>query len=154
MTATDPLPTTARRPPAPHAALATDVRVAVNRLSRTLRGQKADTSVTDAQFSALALLHRDGPMTLADLSRAEGVTPPSMTKTVDVLIGRGLLTKDDHGDDRRKVLLCPTPAGAELVAETRQRRDDWLSPRLTALTAAERRTLAAATDVMRKLAAR
>ncbi|WIB36588.1 hypothetical protein [Curtobacterium sp. MCJR17_043] len=77
-----------------------------------------------------------------------------MTKTVDVLIGRGLLTKDDHGDDRRKVLLCPTPAGAELVAETRQRRDDWLSPRLTALTAAERRTLAAATDVMRKLAAR
>ncbi|PZE86353.1 MarR family winged helix-turn-helix transcriptional regulator [Curtobacterium sp. MCBD17_032] len=154
MTATEPLPTASRRRPAASAALATDVRVAVNRLSRTLRAQKADTSVTDAQFSALALLHRDGAMTLADLSRAEGVTPPSMTKTVDVLIDRGLLTKDDHGDDRRKVLLCPTPAGVEFVAETRQRRDEWLSPRLAALTAAERRTLAAATDVMRKLAVR
>jgi DNA-binding MarR family transcriptional regulator len=154
VTVPDPLPAPARRHAAPHAALATDVRVAVNRLSRTLRAQKADTTITDAQFSALALLHRDGAMTLADLSRAEGVTPPSMTKTVDVLIDRGLLTKDDHDDDRRKVLLCPTPAGVELVAETRQRRDGWLSPRLTALTAAERRTLAAATDVLRKLAAR
>ncbi|MBK0296763.1 hypothetical protein IAE22_33090, partial [Bacillus sp. S34] len=46
---------------------ATDLRIAVNRLSRTLRAQKADSTVSDAQFSALARLHRDGPMTLAEL---------------------------------------------------------------------------------------
>jgi DNA-binding MarR family transcriptional regulator len=131
---------------------ATDLRIAVNRLSRTLRAQKADTTVTDAQFSALARLHRDGAMSLADLSRQDGVTPPSMTKTIAVLVGRGLVSKDGHGDDRRKVLLCVTPAGSAFVEETRQRRDDWLTPRLAALTDAERATLAEATEIMRRLA--
>ncbi|WP_258371149.1 MarR family winged helix-turn-helix transcriptional regulator [Curtobacterium sp. MCBD17_021] len=153
MTVTDPLRTPARRRSAAGAPLATDVRIAVNRLSRTLRAQKSDTTVSDAQFSALALLLREGAMTLAELSRHEGVTPPSMTKTVTALIERGLITKDGHGDDRRKVLLCPTTAGEDLVAETRQRRDGWLTPRLAALTPAERRTLAAANDIMRRLAA-
>lgn len=133
-------------------SLATDLRIAVNRLSRTLRAQKADAAMTDAQFSALARLHREGAMTLADLSRQDGVTPPSMTKTVAVLVERGLASKDDHGDDRRKVLLAATPAGSALVEETRRRRDDWLSPRLTALTADERRTLTDATEIMRRLA--
>jgi DNA-binding MarR family transcriptional regulator len=131
---------------------ATDLRIAVNRLSRTLRAQKADSSVTDAQFSALARLHRDGAMTLADLSRQDGVTPPSMTKTIAVLVERGLVSKDGHGDDRRKVLLGATPAGAAFVEETRRRRDGWLTPRLAALTADERTTLADATEIMRRLA--
>ncbi|QKS86662.1 MarR family transcriptional regulator [Curtobacterium flaccumfaciens] len=131
---------------------ATDLRIAVNRLSRTLRAQKADSSVTDAQFSALARLHRDGAMTLADLSRQDGVTPPSMTKTVAVLVERGLVSKCGHSDDRRKVLLGATPAGAAFVEETRRRRDGWLSPRLAALTADERSTLADATEIMRRLA--
>jgi DNA-binding MarR family transcriptional regulator len=131
---------------------ATDLRIAVNRLSRTLRAQKADSSVTDAQFSALARLHRDGAMTLADLSRQDGVTPPSMTKTIGVLVDRGLVSKDGHSDDRRKVLLGATPAGAAFVEETRRRRDGWLTPRLAALTADERTTLADATEIMRRLA--
>jgi DNA-binding MarR family transcriptional regulator len=136
----------------PHASMATDLRVAVNRLSRRLRSQKADESVTDAQFSALALLHRDGGMTLAALSAAEGITPPSMTKTVAALIDRGLVAKDASTDDRRKVLLTATEAGSAFVLETRRRRDGWLTPRLARLTAAERRTLAEATEIMRRLA--
>lgn len=132
--------------------LSTDLRVAVNRLSRTLRAQKADSTMSDAVFSALARLHREGPLTLADLSRHEGVTPPSMTKTVAALVELGLATKADHGDDRRKVLIAETPAGADVVVETRRRRDDWLTPRLAVLTPAERRVLTEATDIMRRLA--
>ncbi|WIE65495.1 MarR family transcriptional regulator [Curtobacterium sp. MCLR17_036] len=131
---------------------ATDLRIAVNRLSRTLRAQKADAAVTDAQFSALARLHRDGAMTLAELSRQDGVTPPSMTRTVAVLLERGLVSKGSHDDDRRKVVLGATPTGAALVEETRRRRDGWLTPRLAALTPAERATLADATEIMRRLA--
>ena len=133
-------------------SLSTDLRIAVNRLSRTLRAQKADTSVTDAQFSALARLHRDGAMTLAELSRQDGVTPPSMTKTVAVLVERGLVTKGGHGEDRRKVRICVTPAGSAFVEETRRRRDGWLTPRLAELTDTERTTLAEATEIMRRLA--
>jgi len=37
------------------------------------------------------------------------------------------------------------------VVETRRRRDAWLAPRLAALTPDERRTLADATEILRKL---
>lgn len=133
-------------------SLATDLRIAVNRLSRTLRNQKADTTVTDAQFSALARLHRDGAVTLAELSRQDGVTPPSMTKTVAVLMERGLVSKQLHDVDRRKVLIRTTEEGAAFVEETRRRRDGWLTPRLAALTPDERDVLARATEIMRRLA--
>ena len=136
----------------PHASLSTDLRTAVNRLSRRLRSQKADPSMTDAQFSALAQLLRNGPMTLGALSVADGVTPPSMTKTVNALIDRGFVTKAGHGVDRRKVLLSSTDAGTAFVLETRRKRDGWLSPRLAKLTPAERKTLADATDILRRLA--
>ena len=139
-------------PTPPTTLLATDLRIAVNRLSRTLRNQKADSSVSDAQFSALARLHRDGAMTLAELSRQDGVTPPSMTKTVAVLLERGLVSKGGHGDDRRKVLIGATADGAAFVEETRRRRDGWLTPRLADLTEAEQHTLTEATEIMRRLA--
>ncbi|KQO60302.1 MarR family winged helix-turn-helix transcriptional regulator [Curtobacterium sp. Leaf261] len=133
-------------------SLPTDLRIAVNRLSRTLRNQKADTAVTDAQFAALAQLHRHGPMTLAALSEVEGVTPPSMTKTVNGLLARSLVAKTEHEVDKRKVVLTATEAGSAFVLETRRRRDGWLAPRLAALSARERTTLADATEIMRSLA--
>jgi DNA-binding MarR family transcriptional regulator len=131
--------------------LPTDLRIAVNRLSRTLRNQKADTSVTDAQFAALAQLHRHGPMTLAALSDVEGITPPSMTKTVNALLERGLVAKAEHEVDKRKVVLTATEAGSAFVLETRRRRDGWLAPRLATLSARERATLVDATEIMRSL---
>lgn len=135
----------------PHASLSSDLRMTVNRLSRTLRAQKADASVPDAQFSALAQLHRNGPRSLADLSDAEGITPPSMTKTVNALIERGLVRKTEDAVDKRKVLISATDAGSAFVRETRRRRDAWLAPRIAKLTPAERRTLADATDILRRL---
>jgi DNA-binding MarR family transcriptional regulator len=150
VTVTDAPPSPTRS--MPHASLSTDLRTAVNRLSRRLRGQKADPSMTDAQFSALAQLVRNGPLTLGALSEADGVTPPSMTKTVAALIDRGFVVKTGHGDDRRKVLLTCTDVGTEFVLETRRKRDGWLSPRLAKLTPTERKTLADATDILRRLA--
>jgi DNA-binding MarR family transcriptional regulator len=135
----------------PHGQLSTELRTAVNRLSRILRNQKSDSTITDAHFSALARLDREGPRTLAELSRAEGITPPSMTKTVNVLVERGLIAKTGHGVDRRKVLLALTDAGHKVVMDTRRQRDSWLTPRLAKLTVEERRTLTAATDIMRRL---
>lgn len=133
-------------------SLSTDLRIAVNRLSRRLRSQKTDTSVSDAQLSALAHLHRHGPMSLTALSDAEGVTPPSMTKTVTALLTRDLIRKTEDGVDKRRILLTVTPVGSTLVVETRRKWDDWLAPRIAGLTPAEQHTLADATDILRRLA--
>lgn len=74
-----------------------------------------------------------------------------MTKTVNALIERGLVRKTEDAVDKRKVLISATDAGAAFVRETRRRRDAWLAPRIAKLTPAERRTLADATDILRRL---
>ncbi|NRD27337.1 MarR family winged helix-turn-helix transcriptional regulator [Frigoribacterium sp. VKM Ac-2836] len=142
-------------PPAPravpHAHLATDVRGAVLRLARRLRQQKADADVSDAQMAALGYVVQNQPLTIGALTAHEGVTPPSMNRTVGKLVEAGLLRRTVDDDDKRRVLLETTEAGAAFVFETRRRRDEWLVPRLSALTADERRTLAEATEILRKL---
>lgn len=135
-----------------HAQLATEVRQGVLRLSRRLRQQKADTVVTDAQMAALGFLLQNEPLTIGALSEHEGVTPPSMNRTVNNLVELGLVERGTDAADKRKVMLSTTSAGATFVLETRRRRDEWLVPRLARLTADERRTLSEATKILRELA--
>ena len=62
---------------------ATELRIAVNRLSRTLRAQKADTTVTDAQFSALAdSLVKSGYGAYMHRVLAEGHITPAVRKAL------------------------------------------------------------------------
>ncbi|ROQ39843.1 MarR family transcriptional regulator [Frondihabitans sp. PhB188] len=149
---TDPSPSTGALRTVPHSQLATDVRQGVLRLSRRLRQQKADTHVTDAQMAALGFLLQNEPLTIGALSEHEGVTPPSMNRTVGALVELGFVERGTDDDDRRKVVLRTTLDGATFVLETRRRRDEWLVPRLARLTADERRSLAEATRILRELA--
>jgi DNA-binding MarR family transcriptional regulator len=135
----------------PHSQLASDVRGSVLRLARRMRQQKADVDVSDAQMTALGYVFHEQPLTIGALTEHEGVTPPSMNRTVGKLVDAGLVSRRVDHDDRRRVVLETTEAGAAFVLETRRRRDEWLVPRLAALTADERRTLAEATEILRKL---
>lgn len=150
--ASEPPTTTATIRAVPHSQLATDLRQGVLRLSRRLRQQKADAGVSDAQIAALGFLLAHEPLTIGALSEHEGVTPPSMNKTVNKLAELGFLERGTDDGDRRKVVLRCTPLGASFILETRRRRDEWLVPRLAKLTADERRTLADATRILRELA--
>lgn len=132
--------------------LSTNIRVAVARLSRRLRAEKAGGDLSDGQYSVLAFVHREGPKTLSELSRYERVTPPSMNRTVNHLEAAGFVVRQASIDDKRKVLFVPTDAGRELVTETRRRRDAWLDRRLAKLPPETRALLADAADVIRELA--
>ncbi|WP_423919915.1 MarR family winged helix-turn-helix transcriptional regulator [Frigoribacterium sp. 2-23] len=135
----------------PHAQLATDVRGSVLRLARRLRQQKADSRLSDAQMAALGYLMQNQPLTIGALTEHEGVTPPSMNRTVGKLVDAGLVRRCADAADGRKVVLETTDAGTAFVLETRRRRDEWLMPRLARLTVDERRTLAEATEILREL---
>jgi DNA-binding MarR family transcriptional regulator len=150
MTDTAP-PATAPTRAIPHAHLATDLRGAVLRLARRLRQQKADADVSDAQMAALGYVMQNQPLTIGALTVHEGVTPPSMNRTVGKLVDAGMLRRTVDEADKRRVVLETTEAGAAFVFETRRRRDAWLMPRLSSLTPDERRTLADATEILRKL---
>ena len=95
---------------------------------------------------------RADPRAPRDLAGHERVQPPSMTRTVAALADAGLVVRSEHPDDGRQVVVTLTDAGAAVVRETRRRRDAWLARRLAELTPDERATLAAAGDILRRIA--
>ena len=132
--------------------LASTLRLSVMRLARRMRAQRADTSLTLSQISALATLERHGSLTPGELAAHEKVQPPSMTRLVARLEEAALVLRTPHPTDRRQVLLTLSPAGQELLREDRRRRDVWLAQRLRELDPAEVEILRQAAGVLDKLA--
>lgn len=135
-------------------ALAGEMRVAVGRLSRRLRQEKAEHELSDAQFGVLALLHREGPRTLGELAESERVRPPSMTRTVACLVDDGLVERLADPADGRVTRIRPTKEGTALVLDVRRSRDAWLVARLRELDPAQRRALHEAAALLREVADR
>ena len=134
-------------------ALASSLRLAVMRLARRMRSERADTSLTLTQLATLATLERRGPLTPRELAAAERVQPPSMTRIAASLEVAGLVTRTDHPTDGRQVLLSVAPAGVALLREDRRRREAWLAQRLRELDPEDLDVLRRATAVLDRLAA-
>jgi DNA-binding MarR family transcriptional regulator len=134
-------------------ALAGELRVALSRSSRRIRSRRGAADLPDPQFNVLAILLREGPLSPGALAEIEHVQPPSMTRTVNTLLGLGLVAKSEHPTDGRQVVVSLTEAGEAEVRETRRRRDTWLADQLRTLTPDERRTLAQAAALLRRIAA-
>jgi DNA-binding MarR family transcriptional regulator len=140
-------------PPLDAAALAHELRIAVMRFSRRLRGQRVDTSVTLTHLSAMSTLRRHGAMSAGELAAHERVQPPSMTRVVGALEAMELITRTPHPTDGRQVVIELTPAAHELLDAEARAREAWLSGRLEQLSPQEREVLQDAATIMDKLAA-
>jgi DNA-binding MarR family transcriptional regulator len=70
------------------------------------------------EFDLLATLRRHGPpyqLTAGDLMGAMMITSGAVTNRIDRLERRGLITRDRHPTDGRKVLVALTGSGRDLV---------------------------------------
>ena len=134
------------------AALAHELRIAVMRFSRRLRGQRVDTSVTLTHLSAMSTLRRHGAMSAGELAAHERVQPPSMTRVVGALEAMELITRTPHPTDGRQVVIDLTPAAQQLLDAEARAREAWLSERLQELPAEERAVLRDAAAIIDKLA--
>ncbi len=131
--------------------LATELRLACMRISRRVRFESTDT-LAPHHFSVLARLEESvrTPRELADI---EKVSAPSMSRTIGCLEDDGLLTRTTAPEDRRSVLVAITHAGRASLTEARERRNEWMSTRLAALTLEEREVLRRASAILAKVAA-
>jgi DNA-binding MarR family transcriptional regulator len=132
--------------------LASHLRPALLRLTRVVRNQRVDMSVTLTQLSAMATLLKSGPMSAGELANCERVQPPSMTKVLANLEERGLVRRDVRPTDRRQAIIAITPAGEELLESERRSRDAWLTKRLATLSSEERVLLQRVVPILDKLA--
>jgi len=136
----------------PISELASLLRPALLRLTRIVRNQRVDMSVTLTQLSAMATLQKRGAMSAGELASCERVQPPSMTKVLANLEERGLVRRDAHPSDRRQAIIAITDEGIALLDSERRSRDAWLSKRLTTLSAEERALLQRVIPILDKLA--
>jgi DNA-binding MarR family transcriptional regulator len=146
-----PVPTAADCRPA---TLASDLRVSLTHAVRRLRLERSSDAITDGQYAVLAALASRGPMTPSALAEDQHVQPPPMSRTINALVDAGLAERHEHPSDRRQVLVTITEAGHAEVRETRRRRTAWLTGRLAALTSEERATLARASVLLGRIAAK
>ena len=134
------------------AELAAQLRPSLLRLTRLIRNQRVDMSVTLTQLSAMNTLAKSGPMSAGELANCERVQPPSMTKVLAHLEERGLVRREPHPTDRRQAIIGITQAGIDLLASERRSRDAWLTQRLAQLTPEERAVMRDVVPLLDKLA--
>jgi DNA-binding MarR family transcriptional regulator len=134
------------------AELASLLRPALLRLTRIVRNQRVDMSVTLTQLSAMATLQKRGAMSAGELANHERVQPPSMTKVLANLEERGLVRRAVHPTDRRQAIIAITDAGTALLDSERRSRDAWLTRRLATLTPDERALMQQVIPILDKLA--
>lgn len=75
-------------------------------------------ATTWSQFGLLSLLN-DQSLTLTELAREWGVTKPSMSKMVSMLVERGWITREKDPADHRRKPLRLTPAGCDVYERVR-----------------------------------
>ena len=124
-------------------------------LRRALFDAEGDDRLTFPQLRCLHVMaNTDGPSLASRLARTLLVTPPTMTRTIDGLVERGLVTRQPDPVNRRQISLVITPEGRDLLAHYETVIADRLRDLLAPLDAeAKWRLLAAIGDLGTLLAA-
>jgi DNA-binding MarR family transcriptional regulator len=104
------------------------------------------------QHAVLKRLESAGALTVADLARAELITPQAMGGLVATLEEAGFVAKRDDARDGRRHPIVLTAAGRKALASNREARNRWLASLVAErFDAAEQRTVATALALLAKL---
>jgi DNA-binding MarR family transcriptional regulator len=140
--------------PDPH-EVASALRVSVGLLVRRLRAVDDGGELTMPETAALARLDRGGPVSAAELARAEQISPQSMGVTIGGLLERGLLARSADPADGRRQILALTDAGAAALRSRRTARVARMAQALQEdFTEQELEQLRAAAPLLERLAQR
>ncbi|MGO4458529.1 MarR family winged helix-turn-helix transcriptional regulator [Streptomyces sp. M-16] len=132
--------------------IAEELQLALGMLVRQIRAA-AGGDISLSQMSVLKRLDRLGAATAADLARAERIRPQSVIATLNSLRAEGYVTRTPHPTDGRRLLVSLTDRGRALVRERREAGHGRIAELMAGrLTAEERRLLAEAVPLLRRLA--
>jgi DNA-binding MarR family transcriptional regulator len=109
------------------------LRMTLGRLGRVLR-QQTDDSLSYPLISLLFSIVRAQPASAGELAAAEGVSPPSVTRSLNRLIELGYVSREPDPADRRAAVICLTPRGLRERDHILRSREVWLTQHLDRLT--------------------
>ena len=93
------------------------------------------------QLRTLAYLDRNPGSCLIFLARHLGVARPTASTIVERLVRRGMVTRADNPEERRRVVLSLTPMGARYMRRARQSTQTWMATALSRLSSARLRRI-------------
>jgi DNA-binding MarR family transcriptional regulator len=118
-----------------------------------MRGVAAELRRTAAkplapgQMSTLMKI-ADGPCTLSRLARHQAVSLPTVSRSVDMLVRRGLVERGIDKADRRQTLVRLTQEGRDALADVRRRAEAYIQRNLETLEPDARQQMVAACQLL------
>jgi DNA-binding MarR family transcriptional regulator len=106
-------------------------------------------SMTTEQFQVLRRI-RKGIESVSALAEANRTSRSSVSKAVDALVNKGLVSRLTDETDRRHVHLTLTSEGERLLAEVFDQAEVWLRGKFQTLSPAECTTLLEAMQILQK----
>jgi DNA-binding MarR family transcriptional regulator len=135
----------------PGETAAAELMQSVGVLLRRVRAEAGQEGLSWSQAAAMGRLDRTGPMTTADLARAELVKPQSMGTLLAELEQEGLVRRQAHPTDGRQILFSLTAAGIEARRQRHAAKLAWLGAAIARFDAEEQGTLVDAIALIRRL---
>src|SRR5580698_6624955 len=114
-------------------AAVTELLAAMGLFVRRLRAEAKSGELSWTQVAIMARLDTVGPMTTADLARAESMKPQSMGASLAQMEEEGLVLRKAHPTDGRQILYALTAAGIEGRYKSRLAKREWLLAAITKL---------------------
>lgn len=131
-----------------------DLALAIGLLVRKIRAN-APAELQEfswTQKAVLSRLDKEGPMTSAELARAEGVKPQSMGTALTSLEEMGLVERKAHPTDGRQMNIKLTAKGSALRKNTRDAKHTWLLNAISKLDKKDQSVLFKAAEIIRQMA--
>jgi DNA-binding MarR family transcriptional regulator len=124
------------------------LRRAATALAARARAERGG-ELTLTQVAVLGRIAVEGPITPREVAAELRMVPQSLTRPLAALESAGLVRRTPDPEDGRGALLHVTAAGRAALRAEMAPRDRWLARAISATcTAHERRTLAAAADIV------
>jgi len=121
-----------------------------DRVRDNLRGTATyQLNITVGQFHILRYI-RHGNNTVGQLANARQISRSAVSQSVELLVEKGYLCRQDRIGDRRYVRLELTDKGAELLNTAYAENRKWIVNKLSALTADELNCMLQGLEHMKK----
>ena len=122
-----------------------------NHIRTNVRGIAVEKfGITVEQFHILRHIRR-GHDSVSELAEAKGISRPAISQAVELLVGKGLVTRRQNAEDRRFVQLELTDEGSELLSAIFRENRIWMEEKLSILTPEQMTQIIAALDVLKKV---
>jgi DNA-binding MarR family transcriptional regulator len=128
-----------------------DVVPVVMRTMRAKLRERRAADISVPQFRTMGYINRNDGASLSDLSAHIGLTLPSMSKLVDGLVSRGLISRTGDSQDRRKVCLSLTPQGRDELKAAYGHTQKYIAEKMSRLGEEDIQAISRAMQLLRQL---